>query len=118
VQADSALWEYAYKKRILLISSSNLIAALKMIKDLWIRTDQTKNALEIADRGGKLYDKFVNFLSSLEDIGSHLEKSHTAYTAAMKQLKTGNGNLIGQVEKLKKLGIKTTSSIPEKALKD
>jgi len=118
VQADPTLWEYAYKKRILLISSSNLIAALKMIKDLWIRTDQTKNAMEIADRGGKLYDKFVNFLSSLEDIGSHLDKSQIAYTSAMKQLKTGNGNLIGQVEKLKKLGIKTTSSIPEKALKD
>lgn len=118
VQADANLWEYAYKKRILLISSSNLIAALKMIKDLWVRTDQTKNAMEIADRGGKLYDKFVNFVSSLEDIGSHLDKSQIAYSAAMKQLKTGNGNLIGQVEKLKKLGIKTTSSLPEKVFKD
>jgi DNA recombination protein RmuC len=118
VQADPSLWEYAYKKRILLISSSNLIAALKMIKDLWVRTDQTKNAIEIADRGGKLYDKFVNFISSLEDIGTHLDKSQSAYHAAMKQLKTGNGNLIGQVEKLKKLGIKTSSSIPEKALKE
>jgi len=118
VHADPNLWEYAYKKRILLISSSNLIAALKMIKDLWVRTDQTKNAMEIAERGGKLYDKFVNFISSLEDIGSHLDKSQMAYSSAMKQLKTGNGNLIGQVEKLKKLGIKTTSSIPEKVLKD
>ncbi|KEO75370.1 DNA recombination protein RmuC [Anditalea andensis] len=117
VQADPNLWEYAYKKRILLISSSNLIAALKMIKDLWVRTEQTLNALEIAERGGKLYDKFVTFLSSLESIGSHLEKSQTAYTNAMKQIKTGNGNLIGQVEKLKKLGVKTTSSIPEKVLK-
>ena len=118
VQADPNLWEYAYKKRILMISSSNLIAALKMIKDLWVRTDQTKNALEIADRGGKLYDKFVNFLTSLEDIGSHLNKSHTAYENAMKQLKTGNGNLIGQVEKLKKLGVKTTGAIAEKDLED
>lgn len=113
VQADPNLWEYAYKKRILLISSSNLIAALKMIKDLWVRTDQTKNALEIADRGGKLYDKFVNFLSSLEEIGSHLEKSQNSYENAMKQLKSGKGNLIGHVEKLKKLGVKANSSIPE-----
>jgi len=89
-----------------------------MIKDLWVRTDQTKNAIEIAERGGKLYDKFVNFISSLEDIGNHLDKSHIAYSNAMKQLKTGSGNLLGQVEKLKKLGIKTTSSIPEKVLKD
>lgn len=111
VQADPTLWEYAYKRRILLISSSNLIAALKMIKDLWIRTDQTKNAIEIAERGGKLYDKFVHFLNSLDDIGSYLDKSQIAFSTAMKQLKTGNGNLIGQVEKLKKLGVKATSSI-------
>jgi DNA recombination protein RmuC len=118
VQADPTLWEYAYKKRILLISSSNLIAALKMIKDLWVRTDQTKNALEIADRGGKLYDKFVSFLGNLEEIGKHLEKSQTCYGNAMKQLKTGSGNLIGQVEKLKKLGVKTSAAIPESLLPD
>jgi len=116
VQADANLWEYAYKKRILLISSSNLIAALKMIKDLWVRTDQTQNALDIADRGGKLYDKFVGFLNNLEDIGKHLENSQNSYGEAMKQLKTGNGNLIGQVEKLKKLGVKANSSIPEQLL--
>ncbi|WP_235893390.1 DNA recombination protein RmuC [Litoribacter populi] len=118
VQADSQLWEYAYKKRILLISSSNLIAALKMIKDLWIRTDQSQNALDIAERGGKLYDKFVNFIGSLEEIGNHLEKSQTSYDNAMKQLKTGKGNLIGQVEKLKQLGVKANTSIPEKMLKE
>ncbi|MBS9523009.1 DNA recombination protein RmuC [Litoribacter alkaliphilus] len=118
VQADSQLWEYAYKKRILLISSSNLIAALKMIKDLWVRTDQSQNALEIAERGGKLYEKFVNFIGSLEEIGGHLEKSQASYETAMKQLKTGRGNLIGQVEKLKQLGAKANSSIPEKLLKE
>ena len=114
VQADPNLWEYAYKKRILLISSSNLIAALKMIKDLWIRDDQTKHALEIANRGGMLYDKFVSFLGSLEDMGKYLDRSTEAYTLAMKQLHTGNGNLIGQVEKLRKLGVAAKSQIPEK----
>jgi DNA recombination protein RmuC len=114
VQADPNLWEYAYKKRILMISSSNLIAALKMIKDLWVRDDQTKHALEIATRGGMLYDKFVAFLGTLEDMGKYMERSSDAYNQAMKQLHTGNGNLIGQVEKLRKLGVAAKSQIPEK----
>ncbi|HSI78740.1 MAG TPA: DNA recombination protein RmuC [Lunatimonas sp.] len=114
VQADPNLWEYAYKKRILMISSSNLIAALKMIKDLWVRDDQTKHAVEIANRGGMLYDKFVSFLGTLEDMGKYLERSSDAYSLAMRQLHTGNGNLIGQVEKLRKLGVAAKSQIPEK----
>nr|MBI1230647.1 DNA recombination protein RmuC [Cytophagales bacterium] len=114
VQADPNLWEYAYKKRILLISSSNLIAALKMIRDLWVRDEQTKHAMEIANRGGMLYDKFVSFLATLEDIGKHLERSSSAYSSAVKQLYTGKGNLIGQVEKLRKLGVPAKSQIPEK----
>ena len=111
LQADPQIWEYAYKKRVLLISSSNLIAALKMIKDLWIRDDQSKNALEIAERGGKMYDKMATFLNSLEDVGKHLEKSQESYDTAIKQLKTGKGNLISQAEKLRNLGINARNNI-------
>jgi len=111
LQADPQIWEYAYKKRVLLISSSNLIAALKMIKDLWIRDDQSKNALEIAERGGKLYDKLSNFVNSLEDVGKHLDKSQESYATAIKQLKTGKGNLISQAEKLRSLGINARNKI-------
>ncbi|EPR68570.1 DNA recombination protein RmuC [Cyclobacterium qasimii] len=111
LQADPQIWEYAYKKRVLLISSSNLIAALKMIKDLWIRDDQSKNALEIAERGGKLYDKLSNFVNSLEDVGKHLDRSQDSYATAIKQLKTGKGNLISQAEKLRTLGINARNKI-------
>lgn len=111
LQADPQIWEYAYKKRVLLISSSNLIAALKMIKDLWIRDDQSKNALEIAERGGKLYDKLSNFVNSLEDIGKHLDKSQDSYNTAIKQLKTGKGNLLSQAEKLRSLGVNARNKI-------
>jgi DNA recombination protein RmuC len=117
VQYDPNLWEYAYKKRILLISSSNLIAALKMIKDLWVRDDQTKNALEIANRGGLLYDKFVSFVGALDEMGKYLDRSKEACDSAMKQLYSGKGNLIGQVEKLRKLGVAAKSQIPGKYAK-
>lgn len=118
MQKDSNLWNYAYKKRILLISPTNLIAALKLVADLWQREDQNRNATEIADRGGKLYDKFVNFVSSLSNIGTHIERTQKSYDDAMKQLKTGSGNLIGQAQKLRELKVDAKKEIPQSLIEE
>ncbi len=112
MQYDPELWQYAYNKRILLISPTNLIASLKLIVDLWKREYQTQNAQEIAERGAALYDKFVGFVENLSAVGLNLDKAQKSYTEAFNQLKEGKGNLIGQAEKLKELGIK-----PKKKLK-
>ena len=109
MQADHALWQYAYEKKVLLLSPTNLIAALKLVADLWQRDKQTRNAIDIAEEGGKLYDKFAGFV---DDMGKSLNTTAMAYTDAMKKLKTGNGNLIGRVEKLKVMGVKAKKNLP------
>ncbi len=116
MQKDPDLWNYAYKKRILLISPTNLIAALKLVADLWQREDQNRNAKEIADRGGRLYDKFVNFVNSLVNVGTHIERTQKSYDDAMKQLKSGSGNLVGQAQKLKELKVGAKKEIPQTIL--
>lgn len=115
---EENLWQYAYEKKILLISPTNLIAALKLIVDLWKREYQNRNALEIAERGAALYDKFVNFVDSLTDIEIHLDKARRSYENAYGQLKAGKGNLIGQTEKLRELGVKAKKSLPQSLLND
>lgn len=112
MQADHALWQYAYEKKVLLLSPTNLIAALKLVADLWQRDKQTRNAIDIAEEGGKLYDKFAGFVDDMERIGKSLNTTAMAYTDAMKKLKTGNGNLIGRVEKLKVMGVKAKKNLP------
>jgi DNA recombination protein RmuC len=116
VQSDPDLWAYAYARRILLISPTNLIAVLKIVADLWKREMQTKNAVEIATEGAKLYDKFVGFVATIEDVGKHLSRSQDAYLQAVSQLKDGRGNLISRVQKLKKLGVKSTKHLPTSML--
>jgi DNA recombination protein RmuC len=113
LQADPDLWNYAYDKRILLLSPTNLITSLKLIADLWKREYQNLNANEIAERGAKLYDKFVGFIANLQDVGDHLQKAQNKYGEAYKQLATGNDNLVTQATKLKELGLKTKKSLPE-----
>ncbi len=118
VQYDSQLWNYAYHKHIILLSPTNLIAYLKLISDVWTRADQNANALEIADRGGKLYDKFVGFLENLEKVGKNIDLAKNSYNEAFKQLKTGKDNLVIQTQKLKELGAKNRKSIPSTLLEN
>jgi len=113
MEADHSIWNYAYDKRVLLISPTNLIAALKLIYDLWQREYRNRNAIEIADRGGKLYDKFVSFLENFKLIGDNLSRAQKIYDSALGQLKDGSGNLITQAQQLKELGAKAKKSIPE-----
>lgn len=116
MQYDPNLWNYAYDRRILLISPTNLIAALRMIANLWRVEYQNKNVQEIARQSGELYDKFVGFLEDLKDIGTKIESTHKTYDAAMNKLSTGKGNLIRRVENLKTLGARTGKEIPKSML--
>lgn len=113
LQADPNLWNFAYDKRILLLSPTNLITSLKLVQDLWKREHQNRNAMEIADRGAKLYDKFVGFVDNLERIGKNIDQAKNSYNDAFKQLSSGNDNLIIQTQKLKGLGIKNKKNLPQ-----
>ncbi|MFP3832216.1 DNA recombination protein RmuC [Chryseobacterium sp. SIMBA_028] len=113
MQADPNLWNYAYDRRILLLNPSNLITSLKLIADLWKREYQNRNSLEIAERGAKLYDKFVGFVDNLEKVGRNLDLAKNVYNDAYKQLHTGNDNLVIQTQKLKSLGIKNKKDLPQ-----
>lgn len=118
LQSAPDLWHYAYDKKVLLISPTNLIAALKLIENLWKRERQTQNAMLIADRGAALFDKFVGFVESLSAVGVNIEKAKKSYDTALSQLKDGRGNLIGQAEKLRKLGLKTKKTLPSNMVSD
>lgn len=113
MQADQNLWNYAYERRVLLLNPSNLITSLKLIADLWKREYQNRNSMEIAERGAKLYDKFVGFVDNLEKVGKNLDQAKNVYNDAYKQLSTGNDNLVIQTQKLKSLGIKNKKELPQ-----
>jgi DNA recombination protein RmuC len=109
---DPDLYQYAFDRKIVLVTSSTLMATIKTVANLWKLEKQNKHAHDIARRAGLLYDKFVGFLSSMEDVGKALGKASEAHDKAVSQLSTGPGNLVGQVEKLKAMGIRTKKELP------
>lgn len=111
VSNDNQIFNEAWDKRIVIVSPSTLIATLMTINAIWKQTMQTENALKIADRGGKLHDKFIGFVEDLKLVGNAIDKANLEYTNAMSKLSTGSGNLVRQAQMLKNLGAKTTKSL-------
>lgn len=113
MQEDHDLWQYAYSRKILLISPTNLIPAMKMISDMWQKDSIHKDAEVIADKAVKLYEKLVGFIDNFEAAGRALEQAGNKWQDARKQLHTGKGNLIAQGSQLKLLlGRRTNKEIP------
>ncbi|MEM9023447.1 MAG: DNA recombination protein RmuC, partial [Bacteroidota bacterium] len=118
IQTDLDLFGYAWDRKVVLVSPTTLLATLRTISSIWKQERQSKNVQQIAKEGGLLYDKFVGFLEDMETIQKGLERSQSAYDAAMNKLQSGNGNLIGKAVKLRKLGAKTNKDIPEHLIED
>lgn len=111
VQHDIELFEFAWNKRVVIVTPSTLLATLKTISSVWKQEKQTRNAIDIATRAGALYDKFASFLSDLKRVGESLDKARDAYGEAFNKLSSGNGNIVGKIEALKKLGAKASKQI-------
>ena len=118
LKTDVQLWKYAYDKNILLVSPTNLFAVLKIVADLWKVEQQNRNAIEIANKAGSLYDKFAGFIDNFELIGKRLTEAGTIYDNAHKQLTSGRGNITGKVEELKKMGANAQKQLPDKLLQE
>lgn len=113
MQHDHTLWQYAYSRKVLLISPTNLIPAMKMISDMWQRDAISKDAEAIADKAVKLYEKLAGFVENFDAVGGELMQAHAKWETARKQLHTGRGNVLAQGYQLKQLlGKKTSKELP------
>lgn len=111
MHADAHLWEYAYAKRVVIISPTHLISVLKLVSQLWGHDKQTKNALKIAEEAGKLYDRFVDFVDYMHNIDKGITTARQAYDKAIAKLQDGRGNILRQVETLQELGAKAKKKL-------
>lgn len=110
------LSRYAYQKKIIIISPSNLLMALQLAYNLWQYDRQNKNVEKIVKTAADLYDKVVGFEDTFTSIGDLLTRLSGTYDKAKKQLYDGTGNVMRRVESLKNLGVTPKKQI--KALEE
>lgn len=116
VQADNSLFQDAFDRNVVIVSTSTLLATLRTIASIWKQEKQTQNALEIARQGGNLYDKFVGLTEDLLALGRQMDTAKKSYEGAMNKLSTGTGSLVTRAESLRKLGLKTSKQVDQKLL--
>lgn len=110
------LSRYAYRKKIIIISPSNLLMALQLAYNLWQYDRQNKNVEKIVKTAADLYDKVAGFEDTFNGVGDLINRLGTAFGKARNQLYEGSGNVMRRVEGLKELGVTPKKSI--KSLKD
>jgi DNA recombination protein RmuC len=116
MQEVEDLWREAYERNVLLVGPTTLLFVIRIVDNLWQQERQARSTQEIVDRGTKLYEKFVNFVTDLSKVGDGLRIADASYQSAMNKLSSGSGNLIKQTELLKKAGIRTSKQLPTKLL--
>ncbi len=116
VQSEQDLFDFAWERRVVIVSPSTLLATLSTVASIWKQERQNKNVLEIARLSGAMYDKFEGFIKDLDGIGKTLQQSQNSFESAMKKLTSGNGSLTTTAEKIKKLGAKASKQIDQKFL--
>lgn len=118
VQKDAELFNFAWDKRVVIVSPSTLLATLRTIASMWKQERQNRNVMEIARLSGEMYDKFIGFVGDMEGIGKNLKLSQDAYDKALNKLSSGRGNLSITAEKIKKLGAKTGKQLDQKFINE
>ncbi|QTF06678.1 DNA recombination protein RmuC [Brenneria izadpanahii] len=101
----------ALKHNIMLVSPTTLLVALRTINNLWRYEQQSRNAQRIAERAARLYDKMRLFVDDMASLGQCLDKAQGSYRQAMNKLSSGRGNLIGQAEGFRALGVEVKRPI-------
>lgn len=112
IQNDPNIQTEAVERGVMIASPNTLLMGLRTVQNVWMREYQNRNVTKIADRAGKLYDKFVGFAEDLERIGASINNARNAYEDARSKLSSGRGNLVRQAEELKTLGAKTSKKLP------
>jgi|TARA_B110000196_G_C21090606_1_gene637376 DNA recombination protein RmuC len=116
MRADPSLYDdLVGDRRVKIVSGSSFMLALLLIQELWKRENQSRNQIELMERGGHLHDKVVTFLESFTTVGFELGQAKAAYDEAETQLTSGNGNVIRQTEMLRDLGAKVKKDLRDKS---
>jgi DNA recombination protein RmuC len=111
IKEDPELLELAIKEKVLLITSSTLLATLKLIRFLWTEKQFSDNAQEISKRGSKLQAQFRGFLEQMNNIKAGLDSANNAYDRALTRL-NGQQGLVHQSEQLAQLGVQHDGDLP------
>ena len=108
---DSSITNYAQQKKIIIVGPSTLIMSMKLVESIWRIEKQNKNAKQISEIAGGMFDQIVKSLNLLNKTDEQITKSLDSLRQSKNYLKDGRGSLFDKANQMKELGAKTSQSI-------
>ncbi|UJW84898.1 DNA recombination protein RmuC [Devosia sp. SL43] len=112
IQADAGLVEFGMSRGVMLTTPTTLMTVLRTVRNVWDIEKRHQNAEQIAERAGALYEKVVGFLTTMDKVGTNLDRAQQTFADAKNQLASGKGSVVRQVEMLRELGAKSSKPLP------
>jgi DNA recombination protein RmuC len=75
LEEEPELWNFAFERRVLLATPTNLVAIARTIAQVWRQDGLAKEAREIGKMGGELYDRIAKVVEDLNKVGTHLGRA-------------------------------------------
>jgi DNA recombination protein RmuC len=116
VSRDVALYEEAFRQRVVICSPTTLLAALQLVSHVWRSEKQNANARKIAAEAGRLLEKLGAFVSDLDEAGARLARAQESFASARAKLVSGRGNVLSKASAIAKLGARVKSERVEALL--
>jgi DNA recombination protein RmuC len=101
LENDKSLFDKAFKKKIVLVSPTTLLVALKAIENSWKYEKQAQNTTEVIRLAEKLYGKVKSFVDDFDKVGKNILLAQKSYDEAYGKLSQGRDNIIRQIEVFK-----------------
>ncbi len=108
---DSTITNYAQKKQVIIVGPSTLIMSMKLVESIWRIEKQNKNAKQISEIAGGMFDQIVKSLNLLNKTDEQITKSLDNLRQSKNYLKDGRGSLFDKANQMRELGAKTSQSI-------
>ncbi|MBA4162656.1 MAG: DNA recombination protein RmuC [Novosphingobium sp.] len=100
---DPKLWDYAFERRVLIASPTNLVAIARTISQVWQQDGLTKEAREIGKLASDLYESLGKTQDDLSKVGIHLGRAVNSFNDFSR---TYDGNVLSRARRLTEKHIK------------
>jgi len=110
-EEDASLFDFAYDKKVAVVTPNTLLPILRTVSSLWRIEKQNQSTADLAYSAEKVHKKLTTFLDKFERVGAQLATVQNSFSEAQKTL-SGRGSLLGLVKEFEEKGVKVTKTLP------
>ena len=113
LEQDDGLWEWAFERKVLLATPTNLVAIARTVASVWRQETLNEAAEEIASLGKELHSRLSTMAQHMEKVGKNLATANAAYNQMVGSFES---QVFTQARRFEALGAGSAKELPEPSM--